>query len=276
MAVPRHSLRVLTGALAMNALVMGALILPLLAVACVSGAGERAAVTRAEQPDPGQILERSRAAMSALLSYRFGGEWVLQEGQETQRWERSGEWAAPDRLRLRFDAPEGATLRGQVLVVMGQDAYFRPAGRHDWVEIDVSPSLKSDASGAAIPDMTDVRFADGPAPDAAGMYHLVGRAPGPARPQDVRAGGYDPGGIAYRLTVRSSDFLPVELVAETRLARAGPAEATLAGRSPTQRLVVRFYDFDAPVSIDMPAPVRQTGESGYGQASRGSGPANGR
>lgn len=201
-----------------------------------------------------QVLERSRAAVSRVESYRFTGEWVLVANNATRRWIRSGEWAAPDRYRLRFEGIDQTAGQGQELLVIGDDGYFRPAGREHWVELDVSPSTRSDASGVAIPELSEARFLDGAQPDEHGLFYLTGTA-----------GGASEGGptTAYWVSIRAADYLPEEVIVETPGVRFDDAAgAVRVDPTQVQRLVVRYHDFGTPVTIERPSQIKNDPDTG--------------
>lgn len=210
-----------------------------------------------------EVLERSRAAVSTIESYRFTGEWVLGHGQDGQRWIRSGEWTAPDRYRLRFDGIDRTAGKGQELLVIGADGYFRPAGRDRWVQLEVSPATVDEASGEVIPPVGDVAFLGEAQPDENGVFHLTGTA-GTGQAGQSESIGSPAFATTYSLAIRASDFLPLELVIETPNARFDPAQgAWRLDPALTQRLVVQYRDFDVPVTIEVPAQIKSPdGESG--------------
>lgn len=225
----------------------------LIAAAC---AQTSASAPTEAPPTAEEVLSRSRAAVATAESFRFSGEWVFNAGQSSQRWTRSGEWAAPDRYRLRFEGVDQTAGNGQELVVIGNEGYFRPTGRDRWVELDVSPAIRSDASGMAIPELDGTRFLDQSWPDEHGLFHVTGtiRASPPGGP--VADGSPGASATTYLLAIRASDYLPEELVIETPGARFDPASGKVqVDMTQVQRLVVRFHDFGSPVRIEVPSPV---------------------
>ena len=231
----------------------------LVVAACAQTSADAPAQIRLAADD---VLERSRTAIAGVESYRFTGEWELEGGPSAQRWIRSGEWAAPDRYRLQFEGIDQTAGQGQELVVINGEGYFRPAGRERWVALEVSPSTQADATGAAIPDLGEVRFIGESQPDENGLYHVAGTA---------GTGGAGPA-TTYRLSIRSADFLPEEIVIETPDARFDPASGTVqAVPERVQRLVVRYHDFDTPVIIEAPAQIKGLDSNESGRVTRADG-----
>lgn len=215
-----------------------------------------------------EVLAHARTAMAEVESYRFTGEWVLNSGPVNQRWVRSGEWVAPDRFRLKFQGIDQIAGQGQELLVIGDSGYFRRAGREQWVELEVSPATRSDASGVVIPELSGVRFLGGSEPDQRGLYHVIATtgnsltdAPDPTRVADIVT--------TYSIAIRAADYLVDEVVVETtssispsRAAGVSDVVERPVDAGLVQRIVTRYHDFDTPVTIEAPAESKKADQQG--------------
>ena len=94
-----------------------------------------------------QILERTRAAMGEVTSYRSRGTVLVETSNEDPDYGGRGEiftaWQSPDRYRMiteSSDPDSGELIRVEILKI-GKRNYFR-GGESDWIEMD--PQLESE------------------------------------------------------------------------------------------------------------------------------------
>ncbi|MBI4219805.1 MAG: hypothetical protein HY682_06645 [Chloroflexi bacterium] len=209
---------------------------------------------------PSQVLERARDAMAKQGSYRFDGTWSMGEEPSRKEFRRSGAWSAPDRYRLTFEGMGGASTEGQDLIVLGANAYFRKFPSVEWAPIEISPHLKLEAAGRAVPVLLQARF-DG---EQEGDYGVMGANPRPLVSPPISGTPQAPQAASdtYTVVIDRATFLAKEITIEM----AGFTFDQQAGkwqrdRSQDQCVTVRFFDYGASVSIEKPSPVKAIGES---------------
>ena len=186
--------------------------------------------------------------MSEVQSYRFEADLTHRSEEGVQQARLTGEWASPDRSRMRIEGlGEGEGHVQEVISVGGRVLASDSDDQGEtWTEQRSMPSGAL-SSGSMVPEMGDATLLEDEVIDGLTVYHLTG-----TRTPDFAEGVPAPVST-YGLYIGKEDMLLRRLVIETDF--SGLAESAPSGEdyvSVSQRVTYEFYDYNQPVTIELP------------------------
>jgi len=186
--------------------------------------------------------------MSGVHSYRFAAELTGQTDEGVEQARLTGEWASPNRYRMRVEGlGKGAGHVNEMVSaggrVLASDSDYRGGA---WTEQrSMPPSTLS--SGRLVPELDDAAQLEDEVIDGLAVYHLAGTSvsevveglPGPVSTYDLYIGKEN---MLLRRLVIETDF--------SGFAESAPGNEDFVPTS--HRVTYDFYDYDEPVTIELP------------------------
>ncbi len=199
-------------------------------------------------PSPEELLAGTRDAMGGVHSYHFAAVLTGQTDDGVQQTQITGEWASPDRYRMRMEPLGRGAGHVQEIVsvggrVLASDSDYQGGA---WTEQrSVPPSGLSGRS--FVPELDDTTLLEDEVIDGLAVYHLAGTS------MSEFSEGIPAPVNTYDLYIGKENMLLQRLVIETDFSGFAESAPSNEDSVPTsQRATYDFYDYHQPVRIELP------------------------
>jgi len=196
-----------------------------------------------------EVLTKARQAMSEAQSYRFIADLSIQTDAGVREAHFTGEWARPDRIRMRVEGLVEGTDSVQEVISVGGRVLVSDLDRENGAWTEPGPELYGISSlRITIPDLDDTVLLDDEDIDGLAMYHVTGTWMSEAV-QRAAAGPV----TSYDLFIGKEDLLLRRMVIESKfpeLAESAPSEEDYI---PISGLITYdFHGYNEAVTIELP------------------------
>jgi len=232
------------------------------------------------------ILARAREAMGKVQSYRYSANIMVESDEGVQEGMMSVEWAAPDRLYMKFEGFGEAAGQVNELIVVGERVFARGSDYRDraWEEQSsggpkaYGARLTMSSHPNLLPDhkLQDLRMLGGETVRGVAVFHIRGARTtettlppdpgGEAKEEEISHSTPPPGQspesrhimtMEYSLFISKSDYRVLRMLVDVSMVFYPPSAPGGEVKEEeishlTQRVTYDFYDYDESVTIELP------------------------
>ena len=240
---------------------VGLLLIALVLAGCSASSSPTPPLTTEE------ILAKAHDTMAEVQSYRFRGDIVHDSDEGVQEARVTGEWAAPDRMHTRIEGPGSDAGHVIELINVGERMFASDSDYNEgaWTEqrlgVLAQASSRSTSSLLAVPDGVELQASEEDAVNGVPVFHLT--YIGKQEASEPTSSGEDGPPVSSQyvalveLLISTEDYRLLKTVREVKfISHVNAAEGRPEAEDliATQRSSMEFYDYDQPITIELPEP----------------------
>jgi hypothetical protein len=213
-------------------------------------------------PTVEEVLDQARAAMGGAQSYRFSIDMESESDGRLQKAVVSGEWAGPDRLRVKIE--EVGSDEGHVneVIVIGERTFVRDSDYTDGAWQEQQPEAMGRVGIFDVPDdLTGLQMLEDETIHGGVAFHIRGiQDILPITGTPIKGTEQGRFTMVYDLFISKSDYRPLRVMIDANMVIPLPAGADGSsgeeiGRNTNSRYVADFFDYNELVNIEPPESV---------------------